>query len=653
MPENSNPYSSGQARPTFLVRNQMPQRLEIRGAATNKTLKLAPLQTVRVYDRPSDFLGAAAMHAHTDRAVAWEREPVRSTRIWVTAWLSLFAALFVGAGLALVLLDARRWAWAAVVSAVLAGLCVAGAAWLNRPRDDGCDDPMTGEVGQMLTGGRFVRDVSVSALQKLALVIVLVVGILGPTAAIYYGSELSAIVRVTGWRIDPPVDQSDYPVIVARAIQIVLVVILALIPGLMYFQFDREKLTTLIDRWMHHAFRMDPTLKTISDIDAKYGRRVEEFYGAAFDPGVTTAKRRSSTRSPLYVATILLGVGWIVVLLNDPVDTASIQRFIQPRFTPMTCAFLGAYFFAVQVVLLGYVRGDLRPKTYNVVTVRILVAVILAWMLQALWGSANWVLAASFIGGIVPETVLRYIRDAGTQIQHQAKRWWSARGATATDASGQAQDHGANAPAIARPPRIDEFEDRSPLIALDGIGIYERTRLAEEGITSIQALATHDLVDLMLSSRIPASRLIDWLDQALLYQHVTPEDMTRLRRAGVRTATELLSAGRSADLRELLTDMLKNGRSRLPVILQALCNDEWLAYVTNWREHDDTKEPGRVIYTDHGLLKQRGPASGNGLLQQVSGPMPPQQAEALAASPLAPKDRSVPTRSAARTAPTQ
>jgi predicted flap endonuclease-1-like 5' DNA nuclease len=629
MSTHSTQPSFGQERPTFLVRNQMPKRLEIRGA--RKTLKLAPLQTVRVYDRPSHFLGSAAVHALTDRAVAWEREPVRSTRVWVTAWLVLGAALSLAAALSLLLVDGRRWVWAAAALAVLAVLAIAGAVRLNRPRDNTRVDPITDEVGQRLTGWRFVRDVSVSAVQKLSLVIVLIVGVLGPTAAIYYGSELFTIVERTGWAsFSPPSDDGDYPVIVARVLQIVLVVILALIPGLMYFQFDREKLATLIDRWMHHAFRMDPTLKTISDVDAKYGRRIEEFYGASFDTGVTTAKKRSSTRSPLYVMTVLLGVGWIVVLLNSPSDDASIQRFIQPSFTPMTCAFLGAYFFTVQVVLLGYVRGDLRPKTYNVATVRILAAVILAWMLQALWGSPAWVLAASFLAGIVPETVLRYIRDAALQVQHQSKRRWNAVTVGSTQKADAAGEDGP-ATAGAAPRRMDEFEDRSPLIALDGIGIYERTRLAEEGITSIQALATHDLVDLMLSTRIPASRLIDWLDQALLYQHVTPEDLTCLRRAGIRTGTELLGAGRKQHLKEVLIGMLDDGKNRLPLILQALCNDEWLAYVTNWRDHDDTQEPGRVVYTDKGMQSEPAPtrARANGSRARATGPITAEHVQTL------------------------
>jgi hypothetical protein len=255
------------------------------------------------------------------------------------------------------------------------------------------------------------------------------------------------------------------------------------------------------------------------------------------------------------------------------------------------------------MALLGYVRGDLRPKTYNVVTVRILVAVILAWMLQGLFDSPDWVLAASFLGGIVPDTVLRQIRDVPTR----AREWRTSKRPTNGNSGTE---------------RPDELEDRSPLIALDGIDIYERTRLAEEGISSIQALARHDLVDLMLSSRIPASRLIDWLDQALLYQHVTADDRQRLRNAGIRTATELLGAGRNLH-RGRLAQQLKDGDIRLPLILGALRSDEWLTYVTHWRSHDDSREPGRTIYTDGGLQPVVPPLAGNGSAAQDLPGRPP------------------------------
>jgi hypothetical protein len=49
--------------------------------------------------------------------------------------------------------------------------------------------------------------------------------------------------------------------------------------------------------------------------------------------------------------------------------------------------------------------------TYNVITVRIILAVIASWLLQALFGDSYPVLAASFLAGSLPHTALRRIRE--------------------------------------------------------------------------------------------------------------------------------------------------------------------------------------------------------------------------------------------------
>jgi hypothetical protein len=58
----------------------------------------------------------------------------------------------------------------------------------------------------------------------------------------------------SSWRSwhDLRVSPEHYPVMVDRALWLLTVILFSLIPALMYFQFDREKLRTLIDRWLHH-----------------------------------------------------------------------------------------------------------------------------------------------------------------------------------------------------------------------------------------------------------------------------------------------------------------------------------------------------------------------------------------------------------------
>jgi hypothetical protein len=528
-------------------------------------LKLAPLQRRSVGEDPEKLFGTAADVARRDHAVDWEVEPVRSTRLLVAAWLigagiasggAAVVAYFIVHGLLLL------WVGICIATAfAIAAAYVIGRGRTSRvgrgvtPRQRLDPTPQRGD------GWGLVRDFVIATSQGVVIALLVFVAVAAPASAIYYGTELSNVIVFDTWRHPSLVAGPDAQyVVVARLLQLILLIIVSLVPALMFFQFDREKLSTLVDRWLHAIFRLDPSLGTVADVDAKYGRRVEEFYGASLSTGVGDPRKRLHARSPVIMATLLIAIGWIVVLLNDAHRSGGLptfQELFRPSPTPMTMGFLGAYFLSVQVTLRGYVRGDLKPKTYNVITVRILMAVILAWALQALWGTNQAVLALSFVAGILPNTVLRRIRDLG--------------GWRKTDAE-------------------DDLQVKSPLSQLDEVDVYERTRLEEEGITSVQALARHDLVDLILSSRIPVPRLIDWVDQAVLLQHIPTSAARTLRRLGIRTATDYLQVSADKTAFGQLREALATGSSGLSAELLriVLDGDEWLSYIQNWRQHDGT-----------------------------------------------------------------
>jgi hypothetical protein len=561
----------------YLIRNQTPHQLVIEGAEA--TLKLAPLQGRRVGNHPESLFGPAATAARRDHAVDWEVEPVRSTRLLTAAWLAgLGVSAAAGGVLANAVAGSILALWLGI--AVGAGCAGAGAYVIGRGRTRNARRPSAkkDQIDASPPHGDtwgLVRDFITATSQGLAGIVLVVVAVAAPASAIYYGTELSQVLVFTTWRHPMLVAGPDARhIVVARLLQLVLLVVVSLVPALMYFQFDREKLTTLVDRWLHAIFRLDPSVETVADVDAKYGRRVEEFYGATLEAGVGAPRKRLQDRSPVVIATLLIALGWIVVLLNDDRGSAelpSFQDLFRPSPTPMTLAFLGAYFLSVQVALRGYVRGDLKPKTYNVIAVRILMAVVLAWVMQALWGTNDVVLALSFIAGVLPNTVLRRIRDV-------AGRGPGDRGG--------------------------DLEVRSPLTLLDDVDVYERTRLEEEGITSVQALARHDLVDLILSSRIPVPRLIDWVDQAILQQHA-PDAITSLRRVGIRTATDYLQVcADEAVSAELERAVAQSGCLSVPLLRAVLAGDEWLSYIKNWRDHDGTETPEARTYRPDGRLER-------------------------------------------------
>jgi hypothetical protein len=193
------------------------------------------------------------------------------------------------------------------------------------------------------------------------------------------------------------------------------------------------------------------------------------------------------------VATIALALGWIVVLLPaGSVGRLETPENVTQHFVPqqgaVTFAFLGAYFFAINLVLRRYAQDDLRPKAYSTITVRVLVAISLGWMIDATLmqlGPARLVVA--FLIGIVPETFLTVIREVyRTRLIKLLTR---------------------------------RIEESVPLQDLEGVDLYDRARLLDEGVANIEALVHHDLVDLLLETRIPTARLVDWVDQAILYLH--------------------------------------------------------------------------------------------------------------------------------------
>lgn len=312
-------------------------------------------------------------------------------------------------------------------------------------------------------------------------------------------------------------------------------------------------------------------METLSDVYARYGKQIDESFGQVGGREDTRLARQR--RWPIVLATITLAFGWILALLPvgspDLFDATDIPALLLPRQNAVAFGFLGAYFFALNLVLRRYARGDLRPKAYSTITVRVLVVVVLGWVLDLTAGQQGLVLVLTFLIGIVPETVLTFFREVyrGQLVARLA----------------------------------DSLDERLPLNDLEGVDVYDRSRLLDEGVTNIEALAHHDLVDLLLETRIPAGRLVDWVDQAILCLHLAKPRQAdqadtetsaraRLRALGIRTATDLESgfvlsqtAGCLDLLRKAVTgdDRFRGAPGPLEILMASMQDDEWLSYVRN------------------------------------------------------------------------
>lgn len=453
--------------------------------------------------------------------------------------------------------------------------------------------------------------------QSLTMGVILAVAVAGPALALWWGTSLHDEMRL---RARPPwVQALPAAALIPRLLQLTLISTASLLPALMFFQFDAERLSTMRDRWMQNIFRIDPTLATVSDVEAKYGRQLEEAYGQRSDGRGRLTRGR---RSPLIVATVAITFGWLVILLNtDPVlapgaagtggklDPVSL---ITPRPTTMTYAFLGAYFFGLNLVHNAYVRGDLRPKTYNLITTRILFAVILGWLISLAMAdvASNWfAYGVAFAAGIVPRTVLHWLGELlDSAVVNQGNGSENRRRKGAFTALEEVVSSG------------------EELTTLDGIDLYERTRLSDEGITTLQALVHHDLVDLFFKTRIAPPRLIDWVDQAVLQLYFADvsgagrardiDAVKALRRLGVRTATDFIDAVRNPAERPVVRGaLLVQGRTAKQVngcvvlLEQTLSQSEWANRIRRWKHSELTavKPQERKYIGGDGILRAGDP----------------------------------------------
>ena len=221
-----------------------------------------------------------------------------------------------------------------------------------------------------------------------------------------------------------------------------------------------------------------------------------------------------------------------------------------PTFTPAGFAFLGAYFFGIQMMFRRFVRRDLGPNAYMAFANRILLAWIAIWVVLAIYTS---LIAAQAHVGIQATTATAIA--APTELSTQwppaiiglafvigafPRMLWQFLNAFVTKV-------------LPIKLVIPAVETKQPLFELDGLTIWHEARLEEEDVENVPNMATVNVVDTLLHTQIPAERLISWIDQAILYSVLGPEPkrvdnqghITRrehLRKLGIRNATQIVEA---------------------------------------------------------------------------------------------------------------
>ncbi len=404
------------------------------------------------------------------------------------------------------------------------------------------------------------------------------------------------------WMLNEPINWLFPPATFGRLLQVVFVIIAALLPALLYFLFDRQKVTTVRKTFYRQIVMLDPSLYSSQEAEEKYGHLINEVYG---DKSV--GYYLVNVGLPIALSSVLIAIGWLMILLPitpDPnMSLSSIFKMFEPHVTPISFGFLGAYFFTLNMVFKRYVRSDLTPKAYSQITVRILITTILVWavsVLPTLAPDANdnyspVLLVLAFCLGVVPETGVKVLQEF---LRKALGRF------------------------------NDTLLEKDPLTELEGVDLYDRARLSEEGVDNVENLAHHNIVHLLVQTRIPVSRLVDMFDQAILYLHLRdvpadtrqeavsstePTDKTEagrtagsptgrevLRSYGVRTATDLLAAwptgpqSGTSILEPILRSYKPELADRLRVVVTTLQDDDWMPQLRYWRAQITRKSAAPV-----------------------------------------------------------
>jgi hypothetical protein len=411
----------------------------------------------------------------------------------------------------------------------------------------------------------------------------------------------------------------------AIAFKLATVVLLSFAPAWLYWQFIAGKGRALWDEFVIHLYRLgvdhpialprpseqsvfyalwqrehvdqshDPKVERRDNL---YRKKFEGVYGKLTDD--VSQRVLAENAMPVVLATVLFSLGWVLVLQPESVFSRTLfgtEIRLAPSRVPLDeigFAFLGAYFYALQMLMRRYYQNDLKTSAYINVAVRVIIVVLLTWILTEVWtyapaaeGSggagegvdrtAAWRYGIAFTIGVFP--------DVGWQLLQKAlkvpARWVD-----------------------------DSFRVRYPLSQIDGLNLWYQSRLLEEGIEDMQTLVTANLVDVMLHTRIPMDRLVDWLDQAVLLLHL-PEDAegkrdeqpsdpevqsarAMLRRLGIRKAMELLSVYEHRELRFRLPALseAESGAGRalqvLVAVAEAVRREPVLHYVVHWKSFPET-----------------------------------------------------------------
>lgn len=367
---------------------------------------------------------------------------------------------------------------------------------------------------------------------------------------------------------------------------------LSFLPGWLYIRFLGKRAGALWDEYVLNLHRLGwdkpaylPRPPVTSEFYAEwvrdgghlyacrqniYQQKFSAYYGQSMSGSQDSSESgvKIETLFPVFLLTIMLAAAWAAVLWDATFVTAPIGGWDVLKY-----GFLGAYLFIIQTLIRRFFQGDLRPSAYASAVLRVLVVLIIVAALHQLTFQVDvrTEVVIAFVVGFFPLIGLQALqRVAATTLR------------------------------IVVPSLSPDY----PLNQIEGLNIWYEARLLEEGIEDMQNLTTANLVDVILHTRVPVSRVVDWVDQAHLYMRLDRTERTSrerraanknadkirtgtsdrhtLRQQGIRTATDLLKAFPPTSKDAPTTP---DEAHKWQILVLVLSQESSLTPVWNWQRH--------------------------------------------------------------------
>ena len=263
-------------------------------------------------------------------------------------------------------------------------------------------------------------------------------------AAIWMNALVGAVVVIAALLsgLRTPASEAPTPSWSVRAVTVFAIWLLSFVPGWLYIRFLGLRADALWNEYVLNLYRLgldEPEWLPPPPAESAYvrlpgategGEEKTNIYRQKFNAyyGRKVSARSTDSEScrvsvdtlfPVFLCTVTLTVAWTATLWNPAVVISPVEPWATLEF-----GFLGAYAFAVSLLVRRFYQSDLRPSAYAAVVLRIIVVLLTLAVLHQLFaieGSDGSVAHAAqyvtaFVVGFFPLAGLQALQRVAAKV---------------------------------------------------------------------------------------------------------------------------------------------------------------------------------------------------------------------------------------------